>query len=136
MDRLLEKYGEKLRLVVYHVAFDDKAGRANQAVFCAADQGKYWEFRKLLFRLQREWVRHPSPDLPFKDYAQQLGLDISSFGDCLKSNRFQARLVAEERLARSNNVQATPTILINGQRIVGAMPFEAFDAAVSKALEK
>ncbi len=136
MDRLFAKYGDKLRLVVYHVAFDIKAEQANQAALCAGDQGKYWEFRKLLFDRQREWIRYSSLDTPFKDYAREVGLDVSRFTDCLNSDTFQARLASEQRLAKANNVKATPTILVHGQRIVGAMPFEMFDAAVKGALDK
>lgn len=136
MDRLLSKYDTKIRQVVYHVAYDAKAYEANKAAFCAGEQGQYWAFRKLLFARQAQWARLSIGEMPFRDYAQELRLDVKGFGACYDSDRFKGRLSKEMQLAHANNVSSTPTITINDQRFVGVRPFEEYDAAVARELSK
>lgn len=136
MDRILANYKTEVWQVVYHVSWDAKADAASKAALCAGAQGKYWEFRKVLFARQDQWVKHSSLDEPFKGYAGELGLDLSSFTACFDSDRFQDRLLSEMRLAKAYNVDSTPTIFINNQRLVGAVPFELYDAAVRRELKK
>lgn len=136
MDRIITKYKDQVRQIVYHVFWEPKASQANKAALCAGAQGKYWDFRQSLFSKQDQWSRNSSLDGAFKGYARELGLDESSFSACLASDRFQDRLLSEMDLARAYNVDTTPTIFINKQRFVGAVPFEVLDAAIRKELKK
>ena len=70
----------QMRLVVKPLA--DTAPRAAVAAVCAARQGKFWEFRSLLYQKQAEWTE--GDDAAMSGYAKSLGLDQAAFDACLK----------------------------------------------------
>lgn len=78
----------QMRLVVK--PFPDTAPRAGVAALCAARQGKFWEFRSLLYQKQAEWQEGDDPAM--SAYAKSLGLDQSAFDLCLKDAGVQAEI--------------------------------------------
>jgi protein-disulfide isomerase len=103
------------------------------AAECAYDQNHFWEMHDLLFANQGA-----QSDADLLNYAQQIGLDIPTWQACLSTEAPAQRISADETLATSARVNATPTFFFNGLAIVGAQPLETFlsivDAAKQAAL--
>ncbi|RMF29494.1 MAG: DsbA family protein [Chloroflexi bacterium] len=100
-----------------------------EAAYCAADQGKFWEYHHTLFANQGRFQR---ADLI--GYARQLGLDVETFTQCLDSGKHRQAIEAAIQSAQELGVNATPTFLINGQMLRGAYPFEIFQQVIEQAL--
>lgn len=134
--QIWQKYADKIRYIFhdYPLPFHKHAQKAAEAARCAGAQGKYWEMHDLLFKNRDTWVGKEDSTQDFNAYAQQLGLKKEEFAACLSSGK-QARAVQTDfELGQSVGVQGTPTFFINGQKLVGAQPFEAFKEIIEAEL--
>ncbi len=70
----------------------------------------------------------------FAGYADEVGIDRKKFESCYASKTHQGKVDEDTNTALSSNVNATPTFFINGQQVVGALPFEVFKARIDNVL--
>jgi protein-disulfide isomerase len=129
----------KLRFVSrdFPLDFHPQAMPAARAVRCAGDQGKFWELRVAL-------VRNASKLSPtfITSAATDLKLDMTAFASCTASTRHDAEISADMEAARSLGIEGTPSFLLgrttgdtlDGVLIIGALPFDAFDAKIKELL--
>lgn len=69
-------------------------------------------------------------------YATDLGLDLRKFRIALDSGKFKAQVQKDAAQAASAGATGTPTFFINGQRLVGAQPIDAFKRLIDEQLKK
>jgi Na+/H+ antiporter NhaA len=127
---LLRDFGD-VRYVWRHLPLNDVHSRAQlaaEAAEAAADQGAFWEMHDLLLGNQ-DGLR--PPDLI--GYAEQLGLDIESFTNTLRSHAGAARVAEDVDSADLSGVSGTPTFFINGRRHYGAYDIATLSSAVRVA---
>lgn len=132
LDALIQKYGDKIRIVYRNfplTTIHPEAQKAAEAAMCANEQDKFWEMHDLIYANQATM----SVDL-YKQFAEQLGLDTQKFNDCLDSDKFADAIAADQRDGTSYGVTGTPTFFINGWRLVGAQPLASFEALIDKEL--
>jgi protein-disulfide isomerase len=110
--------------------FHDKAHLAAEAALAANEQGKFWEMHDKLFANQQALDR---PNLD--KYAEDLGLNMSKFKAALDSGKFKDRVDREAKEGAAVGATGTPTFFINGTKLVGAQPVEAFKTAIDKELK-
>jgi protein-disulfide isomerase len=134
LKRLRETYGERLRIVWKDFPLYDihpLAQKAAEAAWCAGDQGKYWEFHERLFVNQGTLGSEG-----LKQHAAAVGLEPKAFATCLESGRHADRVKEGEGLGRDLGVDSTPTAFINGRRLTGAHPYEAFAEIIDEELSR
>ena len=121
--QLEEAYGDKIRIIFKNnpLPFHGDAKLASEAALAAGAQGKFWEMHAILFANQKSLKREA-----LVEYAKQLGLDIPKFEADLDNHTYAAQVEAEMAEAKDAGVSGTPTFVINGQKFVGAQPFEKF----------
>ncbi len=114
------------------------ANVASLAAACAADQGKFSDFKAILFRAQNDWSQsNPAQVISqFKDYASQVGLDSNKLETCIQSAAAQKSIDADMAMGNLVGLNATPTFVINGYMVSGALPPEAFQAIFDQIGEK
>jgi protein-disulfide isomerase len=101
---------------------------AAQAAYCAGDQGKFWEYHDTLFTNQLGENEGYFVRARLDAYAEATGLDMNTFKDCMDSKKYQD-MVNKDGLDGTNaGVNGTPSFVINGKLIEGALPFENPDA--------
>src|SRR5450432_660542 len=110
--------------------FHDKAHLAAEAALAANEQGKFWEMHDKLFANQQALDR---PNL--EKYAEDLGLNMSKFKAALDSGKFKDRVDREAKEGAAVGATGTPTFFINGTKLVGAQPVEAFKTAIDAELK-
>lgn len=114
MNQLLAVFDNKLKVVFRHfpLPVHRHAQKAHEASECAGAQGKFWEYRDLLFenfdKLEKE-------DLIA--YAQKLDLDLEKFKRDLDSGKFADRVHQDIREGRRLGVNSTPSIFVNSRPI-------------------
>jgi protein-disulfide isomerase len=125
-------YPGKLRIAFKQMPlpFHDKAHLAAEAALAANEQGKFWQMHDKLFANQQALDR---PSL--EKYAQELGLDMGKFKKALDSGKFKDKVDAEAKEGAAVGATGTPTFFINGTKLVGAQPVDAFKAAIDKELK-
>jgi protein-disulfide isomerase len=103
---------------------------AAQASECAADQGRFKEFHDALFIDQgaiglAAWTR----------FAQSAGVpDIAAFERCVDAAAPRAGLARDTTDAARLGVIGTPTVLVNGTAITGALSLDSLRALVRRTL--
>jgi protein-disulfide isomerase len=108
----------------------EEAARAGE---CAADQDRFWAMTTQLYAGQRDWRRGRQPFEHFARYAGAIGLDPARFATCYERNDGAARTLANNRTAQVLSVRGTPTFIINGRFIEGALPVERFRQLITQA---
>jgi len=97
----------------------------------AAEQGKFWEFHDLLFRHQGPREREV-----LEWYAERLGLDMTRFRAALDDRRFLETVHGDAATAVAINIGATPTFVINGHIVHGALPYPRFAELIDERLDE
>jgi protein-disulfide isomerase len=98
----------------------DKSRIAHHAAACADEQGAFWQMHDQLYSSQAQWSAETGPvERRFRDYAEQLGLNVSQYDDCMASGRFRARIQASVDNGTALGVTSTPTFIIGNQRYPG-----------------
>lgn len=117
-----------------HFAFLGQESQwAAEASECAAEQDAFWEYHTKLFDSQAGENQGAFNKDNLKQFAADLGLDSRAFAECLDSGKYTSIVQTQTSFLQSLGVRSTPTFLINGQPIVGAQPFEAFQQAIEAA---
>jgi protein-disulfide isomerase len=133
VQQVLLRYKDTVRLV--HRDFPlqplhPASWKAHEAAHCAAEQGKFWEYRDLLYK------NAPAPPEQLTAFASQLGLDSADFKTCLDSGKFKAAVQKDEDEGDRLGVQGTPAFFINGRPLAGAQPESEFSRMIDEELNK
>lgn len=91
------------------------------AARCANEQKKFWEYHDQLFLNQEDLS-----DEALARYATAVGLDTTQFATCLKSQKYRKDVLKDMQDGAALGVQGTPTFFVNGVKVEGAVPFDAW----------
>jgi predicted DsbA family dithiol-disulfide isomerase len=130
LKQALEKYSKDVRLVFKHMPLEGHRNSlpAARAAYCAAEQDRFWQFHDAL------WAsRNLSPAL-FDEIAAQLGLGVQKFRTCLNSEQSRTAIVKDIETARLFRIESTPSFVINGKLIKGALSFADFQKIIEREL--
>ncbi|MDQ5900981.1 MAG: hypothetical protein QG600_559 [Patescibacteria group bacterium] len=110
---------------------------AAEASECANDQGKFWEYHDQLFINQESWSPMTTEVAigEFTTYAANLGLDTQAFSTCLTTEKYADKVSKDLADGQAAKVNATPTTFVNGQPVVGALPYDAFKTIIEQELK-
>jgi len=107
---------------------------AAQVAECAGEQGKYWEMHEKLFDEQKQWSGNNDAFSVFKGFAKDLSLDEKAFEECVTSERYKDKAMADQKEGIAAGVTGTPAFFINGQFVSGAQPYEVFKKMIDQML--
>jgi len=126
-----QAYGAKVRIAWKHkpLPFHPNAVPAALAAEAAREQGKFWQMHDKMFAAQQEL----SP-ASYERWARELGLDLNRFKAAQSSEKLKARIQEDDQLATRLGIDGTPTMAVNGELVVGAVPFENLKAVIDRKL--
>ncbi|MDO5668519.1 MAG: thioredoxin domain-containing protein [Corynebacterium sp.] len=109
-----------------------KAGRA------AAAQGKFQEYKKVLFTATAQTQGHPNHTIEdFVRYAGEAGVpDLERFRADATDGTFDAAVEEAKVYGASIGVNGTPSFFIGESYISGAQPTEVFEQIITEELAK
>lgn len=126
----------KLRLIYRDVYFDGPGLWAAMMARCAGPD-RFFGVVDLLYRTQGEWSRAADPTEITKALygaGRQAGLTDAQMDACMQDQDWAKTLVAEyQRNAQADGINATPTFLIEGEKVENAA-YEEFQARLDAAL--
>jgi protein-disulfide isomerase len=129
----MAEFPDTVRLVYkdFPLGFHPRAVAAAEAARCAGEHGRFWEYHDLLF------VGQPAlSETDLLTYATRLDVPRERFTACRSSGRHREAITADAAEGKAAGVTGTPTFFVNGQRLVGAQPIEAFRRAIQDALAR
>ena len=131
--KIREQYAGKIKWVFKNFPLDRHIGarKLAEAGYCAGEQGKFWEFQDQLFASPEKY----DPE-QLKQDAQQLGLAVNRFSQCLDSGKYGPKVDQDIRDGREAGVNATPTFIINGRLKAGSMSLDRFKAMIDSELNR
>jgi len=134
--QLMKDYGSKIQYIFhdYPLSFHQFAQKTAEVARCANEQGKFWQMHDLLYKNQATWSAKTDPTADFTAYAGTIGLNKSQFNSCLSTGKYTQAVKDDAALGNQVGVDGTPAFFINGERLVGAQPYESFKAVIDKYL--
>lgn len=111
----------------------------NAALFCARDQGKFWEVHDLLmsaagYDMVNETVKNDTANAGKLAEFLQGVVDSSFMTDCLSTGKYTSNVDAGDQVASSFGVSGTPGMFVNTTNFAGAYSFTDMQSAVDSAL--
>lgn len=124
----------KVRLVYRHFPFDQPALYAAAMAECAGDD-KFFSFVDVLFASQQTWARVENPIAALSSIGRLGGLNSDALTACFNDRALLDRILAARvDGAKEFDINSTPTFIINGEKLVGALPFEQFEEVFERLL--
>ncbi|MCL5429698.1 MAG: DsbA family protein [Chloroflexi bacterium] len=108
--------------------------QAAEAGYCAADQNKFWEYHDIVFGNFSSQNSGGYSEADLTRFAEAVGLDMTSFNQCLASDEKLALIEQAESDAGALGIDGTPAFVINGQVLTGAQPLATLQAQIEAAL--
>ena len=132
LKQIMERYGGEVRLVFKHMPLEGHRNSvtAARAAYCAGEQDRFWQFHDALFA-----SRKLSPEV-FDQISARLGLGREKFAACLSGEASRTAVVKDIELARRYRIDSTPSFLINGKLVKGALPFVEFQNLIERELQQ
>ena len=114
---------------------------AAHAAHCADDQGKFWEYHDILYN---NWTGENNGWASSENlhrFAQNVGLDINEFSECMESKIHIPLIAASVEDAKTLGLRGTPGFFVIGvdnqiTKIPGAQPYSVFESIFDSELEK
>jgi protein-disulfide isomerase len=91
--------------------------RAGSAAGCASDAGKFLEYTKALYSKQPEEGSAGLTDDELVSIGTGIGLSDSTFGACVRAEKYSDWMAHNTDAAAARNINGTPTILVNGKQV-------------------
>lgn len=132
-------YGENVQLVFKDFPLEQIHPWAKQAAIIGrcvyrANADKFWEFHDWIFEAQptltAETVKNKS-----LEFANAKGLDTLQLTQCVDAKATEADIEANANDARGLQITSTPTLFVNGRRMVGNIPWEQLRAVLDYELD-
>ena len=103
---------------------------------CAGEQGKFWEYRKLLFKNAKKLSKET-----MIEFADNVAIDKDKFRSCFSSNKYFDQIQQDIREAKAAKFTGTPSFVIgktgkdgfvDGTTIIGARPLPYFEDLINR----
>ena len=132
LQRVLESYTGQVRIVFKHLPLEGHRNSlpAARAAYCAGEQDRFWQFHDALFA-----AAELSPAL-LSQIAGELGLGVPKFQACVNSQQSLTGVVRDLETARLFGVESTPSFIVNGKVIKGALSFADFQKLIEPELKQ
>ncbi|SMC19702.1 Protein-disulfide isomerase [Desulfacinum hydrothermale DSM 13146] len=132
VQELMQEMGNQVQWVFmdYPLRRHRHARKAAEAARCAADQGRFLDYRNALYALSDPENLTPER---LVDTAASLGLDTRTFRHCLESGRHGPAVEDNLQEAKVKGIDAIPAFIVNGRLILGFAGKETLAREITRA---
>lgn len=122
--KIMKENEGKIRFAARYMPLHPNSMNAANFTEAAAEEGKFWEARELLFQKQPEWgERHGAPasatrpDVPelFEKYAREMGLNADKVVAAMRDNKYAEKISLDRKDGQGLGVRKTPSFFVNGR---------------------
>lgn len=119
------KYKDKVKIIYRDFPLHTESPDLALAARCAGEQGLFWLMHDKLF--QNQGIKETNDII---ELANQIGVDISRFNNCLNSNKYIKQIQKDLSDGQKLEVTGTPTWFINGYKIEGNVPYSVWEEII------
>jgi protein-disulfide isomerase len=138
---LVEQYVKPgtLRIVHKDLAFlgrggpDDESVLAASGAVCANEQSMYWPYAHWVYNNQDGENAGGFRRERIKAIAEAAGVDVTNWDSCMDADATLAEVSASTNEGTGMGINSTPTMIIDGQTIVGLKTVEELGALIEAA---
>lgn len=136
MARLLEEYGNDVAWVYRHFPLTSIHSQAEPAAVAAECVGRQLGDRGFFAFIDAIFERDASVmnDTLYFNLAEQLGADVGIYNSCYRNQATIMSVRDDVASGTDLDVRGTPTTFINGEPVVGSVPYETLQRYVEAAL--
>ncbi len=125
----------KVKLIFTDFPLNTPALAASMIARCAGPT-RYLGFVDLFFQAQEQWNRADNPLEALKKIARFGGLSSEDVVQCLNQQPLIDYIQETARKANSEHkINSTPSFIINGKKVTGAIDYEKFRSIIDEALK-
>jgi len=128
----MKEYKDKIRLIVKHYPYKyrDFSHIAAEAALAANEQGRFWEMHHLMLKKSPQLDRGS-----LMKYAKEINLNIKIFTESLDKMKHSGIIERDKKLAIEMDLYNTPTLFINGRKVIGNRPYEYLKKIIEEELK-
>lgn len=139
IEKLQKRYSSQVRWVFLNyplVKIHPWAKAGAIASVCVAEQSTdaFWKFEPMVYDHQHDIKPDTAPQ-QLRTFAMAAGAAGGPYDACTQSPEAAKRVDASIAQGESLGVNGTPTLFVNGRRVVGGVSYDSLDAAISNELE-
>lgn len=124
----------KVKLVFRQFPLNGLDLRAGMMARCAPRE-QYFNITKILFQTQKSWVSAEDPTAALAQIGGMAGLPKDKVDACLADNGVADAIVKGMQDAQTEyQISATPTLVVEGEKIEGAASFDTLEAIFDRKL--
>jgi protein-disulfide isomerase len=97
---------------------------------CAAEQDHYWRFHDYVFWNQGRENRGDHSPAFITSVADASGVDVTAWQACFARDDIRATIRQDTTVATGKGVSSTPTLVINGESMVGVPDYDKLAARI------
>lgn len=133
ISQVMDAYPDQIRVIFKNLPlqFHDDAIPAAYSALAAMRQGKFWEYHDVLFT-----DGTPLNEESYRKIANTLELDLEQFDSDRQSEEIAEQVREDMERAKTLNLNATPSFIINGVLVQGARPLEYFSKIIDRLLQE
>lgn len=132
LKQVMQTFGKDVRLVFKHLPSEGHRNSlpAARAAYCASEQDRFWQFHDALFAAGK------LTPAAFDEIAAGIGLGMPKFQACVRSEASRTAVVKDLETARLFRIESTPSFIVNGKLIKGAIGFPEFQKIIERELSE
>jgi protein-disulfide isomerase len=135
----MKQYDGKVKLVYknFPLGFHKWAEAAGIAGECAFEQNPdaFWKYYDFMFANQQQ-ITPENVKEKATESLKDTKVDMAKWNDCYDNKKTLDKIKADMAEGAGVGVTGTPAFIINGRKISGAQPFQAFKAVIDDELAR
>lgn len=134
-EKIRNEYKDRITFVYKHMPIDSHpySWEAANAAECADEQGKFWEYRKILFDQQSLFREQGTTAI--KEFARELIPNQAQFEQCIDSRKYFDKINVTYSEGKSIGIYGTPTFFIGNRTFVGNVDYYKLKDAIEEELK-
>ncbi len=140
-NEVLKEYGDRVTFVYKQFPLTsihpwaEPASIIGLCIYQQSGNDAYWKYHQAVFKAQKD-IPNENPGEKLLALAKDAGADEAKVKACYEAGETKPIVEATLAEAEAIGVNSTPTFFINGRRLSGAQPLEAFKAIIDPELAK
>lgn len=111
------------------------AAELGRCIFKRSGDAAFWPYQDWVFANQAQFTPQTFKEKALA-YAKEKGMDSAQLGTCIADPQTKAAVEQELKEGQAVGVNGTPTIFINGRRVVGNQPFPQLKSMIQAELDQ
>ena len=126
----------KAKLIYRDFPTDQLALAASMIARCAP-KTRYFGIVKIMFETQDNWRNSQNPRQALANIGRIAGMSLETVNQCINSKvAYESVMRLREEGSKKFNIDATPTLIVNGEKIDSGLKIEEYREIFDKLLKK